>query len=230
MSQAGKTFYLVANLKSHKTLQETLTWVDELDDLHYMADNVQMIVCPPFPYLYQTFARVSAKSLAINIGSQDISPFPYGAYTGAVAADMIKDWVNYVIVGHSERRRYFHETDQEVANKVDQCIEAGITPIVCVDEPYLESQINALTKDSRGKLLFAYEPLAAIGSGHPDTPEHAQNVAERIKTQIEANVPVLYGGSVDADNVLEQLKQKSIDGVLVGTASLESGSWKALVK
>jgi triosephosphate isomerase (TIM) len=230
MSQAGKTFYLVANLKSNKTLAETLAWVDDLENLDYMADNVQMIACLPFPYIYPVYQRVTAKSLTINLGTQDISPFPYGAYTGAVAADMVKDWVNYAIVGHSERRKYFHETNQEVANKVDLALEAGITPIVCVDEPYLDTQIEAINSQARGKLIFAYEPLAAIGSGHPDSPEHAQNVAKRIKLQAGNNVPVLYGGSVKEDNILEQLKQQSIDGVLVGGASLDSDSWKVLIK
>jgi len=228
MEQAGKMIYLVANWKSHKTLEESLIWLEGMKTAE-IKDNYKIIVCPPFPYIKPMHDKVTDSQLNLSLGVQDISPFPFGAYTGAVASDMVKDWVTYAIVGHSEQRRYFHETDQEVANKVREALAVGLTPIVCVDEPYLESQITALKGANVDQLIFAYEPLAAIGSGHPDTPEHAQNVAERIQAQLKAKVPVLYGGSVTPENIKPYLLMPNISGALVGGASLDSETWKAMM-
>jgi len=228
MSQAGKIIYLVANWKSHKTLAEALSWLETMKGWRG-TEGMKVIVCPPLPYLRSMHQVIVRYSMPIELGTQDISPYPFGAYTGAVSAGMVKEFVTYAIVGHSERRRYFHETDQEVANKVGQCLENGLRPILCIDEPYLESQIYALSDLSKEKLVVAYEPLAAIGSGNPDTPEHAQSVAERVKAAMQADVPVLYGGSVTAENIQPYLNMPAIAGALVGGASLDPESWKALI-
>lgn len=228
MSQAGKPLYLVANWKSNKAEAQIIPWVEGFGGF-ILDEQKVVIVCPPFPLVKVVYDALKQATIPFEVGVQDVSPYPYGAYTGAVAAEMVKNWVKYAIVGHSERRRYFKETDQEVANKVSRCLEAGLTPIVCVDEPYLESQIEALETEAKTQCVFAYEPVSAIGSGHPDTPEHAESVALRIQGQVGAEGPVLYGGSVTTDNIKSFTDQPHITGALVGGASLEPESWKALI-
>jgi triosephosphate isomerase len=229
MSQAGKPIYLVANWKSNKTWAETEVFLQSFRGFREEG-NVVNIVCPPIPYLKASAEVVKSLHLPVKLGVQDVSPFPFGAYTGAVAAQMLLDTAQYAIVGHSERRRYFHETNQEVANKVAQCLEVNITPVVCVDEPYLRAQINALEPEQLKKVMVAYEPLTAIGSGKPAEPQDAQKVAEQIVDVAERELPVLYGGSVTPENIGEFLEQPLIHGALVGGASLTVESWKGIIQ
>jgi triosephosphate isomerase len=142
---------------------------------------------------------------------------------------MVKHWVRYVIVGHSERREYFGETHQQVANKVERCVENSLTPIVCVDEPYAERQIAAIQEEYLTQCVFGYEPLEAIGTGTPDKPEHAQKVIGKIREKLPEGVPVIYGGSVTSVNVAEYVNDTVSDGALVGGASLDAEGWKAMV-
>jgi triosephosphate isomerase (TIM) len=135
MILAGKKMYLVANWKSHKTLEEAQDFIDG----YTVSSNHTVIICPPMPYVVPLKEAASRKGLAL--GAQDVSNYPFGAYTGAVSAVMLKNLVDYVIVGHSERRKYFGETNDMVASKVKQSIEADIIPILCVDEPYMEPQL-----------------------------------------------------------------------------------------
>lgn len=228
MSQAGKPIYLIANWKSQKTWAETEVFLQQFRGFREEG-NVINVICPPFPYLKTAAEMVTGLHLPLKLGAQDISPFPFGAYTGAVAAEMVAPLVTYTILGHSERRRYFHETNQEVANKVARAIENQLTPIVCVDEPYLEAQMAAIEPNNLAKIIVAYEPLTAIGSGLPDTPEHAQEIALKINEVMKQTVPVLYGGSVTAENIKRFLGQPLIQGALVGGASLTIDSWKALL-
>ncbi len=229
MSQAGKNIYLVGNWKSNKTLIETMDWLRTIK-LPVMNTEVKVVICPPFPFLVEAAALIRELNLPIELGVQDISPFPFGAYTGAVSASMVKEWAKYVIIGHSERRRYFHETDQEVTNKTRECLEGGLRPIVCVDEPYLESQMDGLQGMDMSRMIIAYEPVAAIGSGHPDTPEHAQMVAARIKAAAKWPVPVLYGGSAKPEKIKSFIEQEDISGSLVGGASLDPETWKNFIE
>lgn len=213
--------YLVANWKSHKNINEVKSFFDSFRN--YTHDEklpIQVIICPPFPFLYQTHQLIEDNNLPFSVGTQDLSPFPLGAYTGAIASAMIAEWTKYTILGHSERRRYFHETSQEIANKVTQSLEHQLTPILCVDEPYAQEQIELISKDNLKKCLIAYEPLEAIGSGQPDTPVHAQAVARQIIDWAQVDIPILYGGSVTPDNIQEYLTMESISGALVGGASL----------
>lgn len=220
--------YLVGNWKSNKTLQESLDWFEQFKGVT-LPDDLEVVICPPFPYIPHLSSFNSDLSSIIKLGSQDISPFPFGAYTGAVTAEMVKEWTSYAIVGHSERRKYFHETHQEVANKVSLCLQHNIAPIVCVDEGYVDQQLAAIESELIAKIVMAYEPLAAIGSGNPDTPDHAAEVAKRIKDRAEADVPVLYGGSVKPDNIRSFVEKEEIAGALVGGASLDPQTWQALI-
>jgi triosephosphate isomerase len=219
-----KRLFLVANWKSHKKLDEAEAYLRS----YAARSNHRVIVCPPMPYLVTLFERAREKGL--SLGAQDVSNFPYGAYTGAVCAEMLKGVVEYVMVGHSERRRYFGETNDVVANKAKLALEAGITPILCVDQPYLEAQLAFFEADELKKMVVAYEPLAAIGSGQADSPEAAERVAERVRQLTQVEVPVIYGGSVEALNVKAFVEQANIMGVLVGGASLEVETWQTLVE
>lgn len=214
----------MANWKSHKTMAEAQTFIEQYDE----KSTQTVIVCPPFPYLLPLKEAVAQKQ--IKLGAQDISNYPFGAYTGAVSADMLKGVAEYVIVGHSERRRYFQETNEVVANKARLALEAGMTPIVCLDKPYMNAQLAFFGVDECLRMIIAYEPVEAIGSGQPDTPEAADAVAAIIQQLTQSTIPVIYGGSVDEKNVASFVAQPHISGVLVGGASLEVNQWQALVQ
>jgi triosephosphate isomerase len=151
-----------------------------------------------------------------------------GAYTGAVSAQSLQEFgVTYVLVGHSERRKYFHETDQDVALKVRQVLDGGMQPVLCIDEPYLHSQAAAIDTSVYSSLIIAYEPVAAIGTGKSMNVGTVQEVSARIKQTFGDGVPVLYGGSVTDENVAEYLLVA--DGALVGGASLEARDFTQLL-
>jgi triosephosphate isomerase len=227
MIQAGKSLYLVGNWKSNKTWEEAREYLNRLH-INSLGQH-KVVLCPPFPYLVPMAQLIKDKQLPVLLGTQDLSPFPFGAYTGAVTGAMVAGYASYAIVGHSERRKYFHETNQDVWNKARTALDNNVTPIVCVDEPYMEAQLVTFTKEELKRIVVAYEPLSAIGSGKPDTPEHANAVADRIHWITESQVPVLYGGSVTADSVRQFVEQPLVSGVLVGSASLDPDSWSRLV-
>lgn len=213
--------YVIANWKSHKNIEEIEKWFTtfKFDG----KSNQEVIICPPFPSL----SLVSTQNNNFKLGVQDISPFPAGAYTGAVSAFNIQGLpVKYAIVGHSERRRYFHETHQEIANKVAQCLENNITPIVCVDDEYISTQAAAIEKTHLKKCIVAYEELGAIGTGHNQPLEHVLKINQVIKASF-GNIPVIYGGSVNPTNAKMYLD--NTDGVLVGTASLDPQEFMAII-
>ncbi len=206
-------------------------WINDLIHSQAMiSSKAKVIICPPAPSLPLLAERLNynSQSPQFLIGVQDISPFAAGAYTGAVCARNLEGLrVKYAIVGHSERRRYFHETHQDVANKVTQCLENGITPIVCVDVDYIQAQANAIKADELDRCLVAYEPLTAIGSGENQPVAEVEPVAAQVK-QIFNIQSVIYGGSVSPENVRDYLQVT--DGVLVGTDSLNAAVFTQLVQ
>ncbi len=213
--------FIVANLKSNQNLSEANLWLEEFlkykDKLQNIG-NKEIIICPSFTTLF----RFNSEFLGTNIklGVQNLSPFDQGAYTGEVNAKQIKDFADYVIVGHSERRNNFGETDLMLAGKTKMALKYGITPIFCVqndDSPIPE-----------GIEIVAYEPIFAIGTGNPDTPEDAKNVAANIMTK-DKKYAILYGGSVTAENVSSFTKTENIKGVLVGGASLDPNEFIKII-
>ena len=222
-----KKLFIIANWKSNKTQLEAIDWLEffqeKISDLVLTTSDKEKeaIVCPSFTLLSEMSFFIEENKLPIKIGSQDVSPFSMGAYTGAINAQQVKEFGTYAIIGHSERRRYFNETDDTLAKKAQLAEEASITPIYCV-----QGQDDAVPPDV---ILVAYEPVAAIGSGHPDTPESANTVAESIKARNPHVQYVLYGGSVTPDNVLNFTNQSSISGVLVGGASLHAETFFQLI-
>ncbi|MFT0850344.1 triose-phosphate isomerase [Achromobacter sp. F4_2707] len=201
------------------------------------VQQCDLAVCVPFPYLYQV--RSLLEGTGVSWGAQDVSPHEKGAYTGEVAAAMLADFAcSWVLVGHSERRSGHGETDSLVAEKAAAALAAGIAPVVCVGETLQEHEagqalevvsrqlapVLALGAEALAKLVIAYEPVWAIGTGLTATPEQAQEVHAHIRQQLEAagagQVRILYGGSVKGSNAASLFVMPDIDGALVGGASL----------
>ncbi len=210
-----KKLFLVANWKSNMTSAESRKWISGLDQgevKKVSASEKTIIICPPVTLLLEFAWFIKSQKLPFMLGAQDVSPFDTGAYTGEVNARQIKEFADYVLIGHSERRKNFNEDDSLLEKKVSLAIKNSLTPIFCV-----QSDDVRIPKDVS---LVAYEPVFAIGTGNPDTPENAEKVATAIK-QKNSNVQfVLYGGSVTKDNVGQFTSKEHIDGVLVGKASL----------
>jgi triosephosphate isomerase len=210
--------------------------------------NCLVAVCVPAIYLAQVQGIVEGTSIAL--GSQDVSAYESGAYTGEVSAAMLKEFgARYAIVGHSERRQYHGETDATVATKATRALAVGITPIVCVGETLAEREAGRTEEVVKRQLaavihanghciseiVVAYEPVWAIGTGKTATPEMAQQVHGVLRAQLQAasahadRVHILYGGSMNAANAAQLLAQPDIDGGLVGGAALKSADFLTII-
>jgi triosephosphate isomerase len=210
--------------------------------------HAQVAVCVPAAYLSQVQQLVKASG--IDLGSQDVSAHESGAYTGEISAVMLKDFaVRYAIVGHSERRQYHGETDDQVATKAQLALSAGITPIVCVGETLAEREAGKTEEVVKRQLaavihtnghciseiVVAYEPVWAIGTGKTASPEQAQAVHAVLRSQLKAatehseRVQILYGGSMNAANAAELLSQPDIDGGLIGGAALKVADFLTII-
>jgi triosephosphate isomerase len=208
-------------------------------------------VCAPAPYLAQCQAELSGTPVAW--GAQDMSAQASGAYTGEVSADMLRDFAcRYVILGHSERRAYHLETDEQVARKTVAAISAGLTPIVCIGETLAQREagqtdavvgaqlgtvLAAIDAADVAKIVLAYEPVWAIGTGKTATPQMAQDVHRVLRAQLAqknevaaAGVQILYGGSMKPDNAKELMAMPDIDGGLIGGAALKAGDFLAIIQ
>lgn len=216
-----KKFLIVANWKSNMSVQESDLWTEQMVNCKWQIDEKEVVVCPPFHLLPLVYQAINSKKLQMKIGAQNVSPFPKGAYTGEVTAEQLKEFVTYAIIGHSERRKYFHEDPQMLANKVDLALENGITPIFCIQDEH--------TPIPEKVSIAAYEPTFAIGTGEPDTPQSANGVARAVKERTKV-AKVLYGGSVTGENVRSFTEMDAIDGVLVGSASLKPESFAHIVQ
>lgn len=216
---------IIANWKSNKNFTEIEAWLNDFAPT--IKTEQEVIIAPPYPFL-KLVADKAQQATNLSLAVQDLSPFPAGSYTGAVSVQNLEGLqVKYAILGHSERRRYFAETHQDVAKKVDQALANGIQPIVCLDTDYLADQAAALPEKQLEKCIVAYEPLAAIGSGHNTKPKEVEKVVERVRI-VFGQVPVLYGGSVDPSNVADY--RSVVDGVLVGGASLKAKVFAQLIE
>ncbi|WP_353150452.1 triose-phosphate isomerase [Pollutimonas bauzanensis] len=228
---------VIGNWKMHGTQASNAMLLTGLCAGVAVVHDCDLAVCVPFPYLGQVSASLHGSG--ISWGAQDVSKHEQGAFTGEVSSSMLTDFgCRWVLVGHSERRTLHGETDTLVAEKALAALKAGITPVVCVGETLAEQEagrtneviqrqlapVLALGADSVAKMVIAYEPVWAIGTGLTATPEQAQEVHAFIRAQLsELGVPqvrILYGGSVKASNALSLFAMSDIDGALVGGASL----------
>lgn len=217
-----KTVWLVANWKANKTIAEALDWIARVGPQIPKNETLKVVVCPAFSALSEVKKAITVGNFPLMTGAQDLSPFGTGPYTGEEPAEFLESMADLAILGHSERRKNFGETDEMVAKKVQQANTGRIIPLVCVQ--------NAETAVPEGCKLAAYEPVWAIGTGQADTPQNANEVADKLKQQYGEELTVLYGGSVNADNVKSFTERESISGVLVGTASLDTEEFLKICK
>jgi triosephosphate isomerase len=238
---------VVGNWKLHGSLNTNAALLEQIKAAG--KANATLAVCAPFPYLAQCQSLLAGS--AVGWGAQDVSAETRGAFTGEVAASMLSEFgCGYAIVGHSERRTYHGETDAQVATKALRALEHGITPIVCVGETLaqreageteqvvgrqLDAVLEALSIEQLGRIVVAYEPVWAIGTGKTATSEQAQAVHAFLRSRVAARdagvaqrLQILYGGSVKPDNAGELFAMADIDGGLIGGASLKAEDFLAI--
>ncbi len=242
---------IAGNWKMNKTVAESIELVEELQRVHADQTAVDVVVCPPYTSLKSVSDILS--NTQIHVGSQNISAEDSGAYTGEISHEMLKElYVRYVIIGHSERREYFKESDDLINRKVLKVLEKKLKPILCVGES-LEQRESGITEDVVEKqirlglrdinpdmysdIVIAYEPVWAIGTGKTATAQQAQDVHYFIRCLIKEMVGldasnvvrIQYGGSMKPSNAEELLSQADIDGGLIGGASLDAVSFGSLI-
>jgi triosephosphate isomerase len=242
------------NLNHHEAVHLVQKLALGLADKKHDFGAVEVVVVPPFTDLRSVQTTVDGGQLLIKYGAQDISTHDEGAYTGEISAAMLaKLGCSYVVVGHSERREYHHESDAVVNEKAHKALAAGMTPIICVGEgldvrkegahvPHCLAQVDGslagFSPEQIAGLVIAYEPVWAIGTGEVATPEDAQEVCSAIRARIAetageaaaAGVRILYGGSVKAGNVAGIMQKADVDGALVGGASLQADEFGGICR
>lgn len=245
-----RTPIIAANWKMHKTTAEATDFIGQLGT-ELKQNTVEVVICPPFPLLCRV--NDACRENGLRLGAQNMYWETAGAFTGEVSPVLLKDMgVQYVICGHSERRQFFAETDQQVARKVKAAFAAEMIPIVCVGETLQQRKANqtadvvseqitialdGLDPSQVRRIVIAYEPVWAIGSGLAATGADAGAVAQQIRKLIgemfslrtARDVRIQYGGSVKPDNILEFMNEPEIDGALVGGASLDATVFAGIV-
>ncbi len=217
-----KDLLIVANFKSNKTDSESLSYISDFAKNYEKKDNKKIVFCPSFTSL-PTFSKYAKDSENIFIGAQNVSPFDLGPFTGEVAARQLEEFCKFCLVGHSERRINFAEDDSLIEDKVRLLLESNITPILCIS-----SLEKLFLQENLEKCVVVFEPLESIGTGNPADPANAEKVSSEIKKK--GDIKVLYGGSVDAQNVRSFTSLSSIDGVLIGLESLDETSFLEIIK
>lgn len=220
-------YIVLANFKSHKTSKEVATWINTVSPVATDSkDKVTILLAPSLLHLPKS-AEILSTNPSILLCAQDVSPFPPGSYTGAVNATQLKEYgVKYGLIGHTERRRYFHETHIDIANKAKELLAVGITPAICLAKEDIDPQFAALDDDLQHDCIYCFEPPADIGGTVAAPAEVIEEALAMIRRYVSA--PVLYGGSVTKDNIASLLTT-SADGVLVATASLDPVNFTQLI-
>ncbi len=243
---------IAGNWKMYKTIREAIDLVTGLKRELFDVTDVEIVVCPPFTAIASVVDSVAESN--ISVGAQNLYWEEKGAFTGEVAPSMIQEaGAQYVILGHSERRALFAETDASINKKIRAALKAGLIPIVCVGEVLAEREAGQTLKvvetqvrgcfhgfsaDEISKCVMAYEPVWAIGTGRTATPQQAQEVHHAIRKivksiageEVAAGLRIQYGGSVKPDNIATLMAQADVDGALVGGASLDVDSFAKIVK
>jgi triosephosphate isomerase (TIM) len=248
---SSRTPLIAGNWKMHKSGSQAVHAADQLKNLVETAANVDIMIAPPFTALYQVGQALKDSSIAL--GAQNLHWEKQGAFTGEISVDMLVDaGCSHVIIGHSERRQFFGETDETVNRKIRAALQANLTPVFCIGETQaqrkagetfsvLDKQVRDGLKDfafsDLGNFIIAYEPVWAIGTGLTATREQAQEAHQNIRSLLETlfgkelagSTRILYGGSVKPDNVRALMEMPDVDGALVGGASLDPETFSKLV-
>ena len=235
--------FIVANWKMNGSKKSNEQLVNYIKHKVHENPNIEVIICPPFTYLTQI---LELKTSIIKIGAQNISESQEGAFTGEISGSMLQDMnIDYVIIGHSERRQMFNDTNNIIAQKFELAHQNNLIPILCVGESLnerktgqtlsvVESQIKSVIESTCIKLftksIIAYEPVWAIGSGKPCSIDQVVEISAKVKESIGEDVPVVYGGSVNEKNVDQFFRVAEINGVLVGSASLDVEKFIQMLK
>ena len=243
--------FIAANWKMFKTVHETVVFIKEFRSIVKDMDDVEIVVAPPFTAIHAAFE--AARNSPIGIAAQDVYWEREGAFTGEVSVPLVKEaGAEFVIIGHSERRRMFNDTDETVNRKLTATLAAQLTPIVCIGETLEEREgnqtmnvldrqikggLDGLTGEQVGALVIAYEPVWAIGTGRNATPEQAAEAHAHIRSRLRSwfgghaadHCHVIYGGSVKPDNIHALIVQPDVDGALVGGASLDLKGFSDIV-
>lgn len=252
MKISNKKPFIAGNWKMHKTISEAVEIVGALKKASPDLTEAELVVIPPFTVLNEV--RKAIEGSSIQLGAQNLFWEEKGAFTGELSAPMLKDaGCQYAVIGHSERRQHFGETNETVNKKIKAALSHELIPIMCIGESLderekgkitekVEDQINdgleGLGKDEINRLIIAYEPIWAIGTGLTATPSQAEEIhifireklAEKYGNETASCAIILYGGSVKPDNTYELLKENNINGALVGGASLEADSFIQIAK
>ena len=242
------SIYIVANWKMNGDHAFNRDLISMIDENSIINNTSHMIICPSMPYLQQINKE---KSPYMILGAQDISQYDNGAYTGETSGRMLADLnIEYVIIGHSERRELYNEDNNVIKDKFSKAIENNIKPILCIGETiehrnsgqtfdYIHTQLDAIignnNLDNLKDLIIAYEPIWAIGTGQTATPEIAEEVHSYIRnillntdSNLAANTPILYGGSVNSENAEKLFRMENINGALIGGASLKGDEFSKI--
>jgi triosephosphate isomerase len=216
-----KNRIIAANWKSNKTKNEAKNWLEEVSKTEVPADT-EVIIFAPFTLLDFLSSFVLEKGLNINVGAQDVSQFEEGAYTGAINAGQIREFCEYALIGHSERRNYFQDDPSIIKKKIENSVSAGITPVICISN-FDEARDYESTKEA----IFAFEPPSAIGSGNPEEISVVSEFSQKFNSTFTKKL--IYGGSVSSENSKDYLNIPGIAGLLVGSESLSPGSFLQIV-
>lgn len=243
---------IAGNWKMHNTMAAGTKLAKELHALVKDVEDVEIVVCPTFTAL--AAVKEAIRGTNIKLGAQNMHWEEKGAFTGEISAPMLQEiGMDYVIIGHSERRQHFGETDETVNKRARAVVASGMTPIVCFGEPleireagttkdYISKQVKSgladFTAEQIGKIVLAYEPLWAIGTGHTASADQANEICAFIREMVEhkfgkeaaEKVRIQYGGSVKPDNIAELMSKSDVDGALVGGAALKAEDFSKIIK
>lgn len=221
---------LIANWKSNFDVDRAERWVQTFSE-KMTSSPYDIVVCPPFTLL-ETVARAQKELHApFSLGLQNISAFPAGSYTGEISTQNIERFsVRFVLLGHSERRRYCHETDLDVAKKAELAVQAELQPVICIDQDSLTGQLSVLPEDIAKRCIFAFEDPKHIGTGVPSDIQSVLATAHTLHQTLGSSAQMVYGGSVSATSAGEFLIHPEVAGLLVGSASLSPESFAELAR